>query len=73
MVHASTQLTPFELDLGNHPKTPYSYLSNDVLAPKTVEDFVDALEALQNQAIDYLERARHKPKKSTKVVSDLKS
>lgn len=57
-IHASTQLTPFELDIGYHPRTPYSFLSEDALAVKTVEDFVEDLEAPQHQAIDYLEHAR---------------
>lgn len=57
-IQASTQLTPFELDLGYHPKSPFSFLTDDLPAVNTVEEFVGQLEALQHQAIDFLERAR---------------
>ena len=57
-IQASTQLTPFELDLGYHPKSPYSFLTDDMPAVKTVEEFVEDLEALQHQAIEFLEHAR---------------
>jgi hypothetical protein len=57
-LQASTQLTPFELDLGYHPKAPFSFLTDDIPAVQTVEEFVEQLEALQHQAIDLLERSR---------------
>jgi hypothetical protein len=57
-IQASTQLTPFELYLGYHPKSPYSFLTDDMPAVKTVEEFVENLEALQHQAIEFLEHAR---------------
>lgn len=63
MVHPSTQLTPFELDLGYHTKTPYSFITENTQAVKTVEDFVEHLEALQRQAIDYLKHARQQQAK----------
>ncbi|KAI5449329.1 hypothetical protein NCC49_004830 [Naganishia albida] len=56
--HASTNVTPFELDLGVHPRTLYSFVTDDMPAVKTVEEFVEGLEALQHQAIGYLEHAR---------------
>jgi hypothetical protein len=58
-IHASTQLTPFELDTGYHPKVPYSFLFHDTPSSvKKVDEFVDDLEALQLQAMDFLEHAR---------------
>jgi hypothetical protein len=57
-VQASTQLTPFELDLGYHPKVPYAFSLDDNPSLQKVEDFVEHLEALQHAAVDYLEHAR---------------
>lgn len=58
MIHTSTQLTPFGVDLGCHPKTPYSFITEDTQVVKTVESLLDELEALQHQVDDYLEHAR---------------
>jgi hypothetical protein len=57
-VHASTQLTPFDLDLGYHPRSPYSILLEDAPGVKTIEESIDDLDALQHQAIQLLEHAR---------------
>jgi hypothetical protein len=58
-IHASTQLTSFELDTGHHPKVPYWFLFHDTPSSvKKVDEFVDDLEALQLQAVDFLEHAR---------------
>lgn len=57
-IHPSTSLTPFELDLGFHPKTPYSLLIEPERDVNAVEDFVQNLEALQHQAIEALQKAR---------------
>jgi hypothetical protein len=57
-VHPSTSLTPFEHDLGHHPKTPYSLVvdtENDVGA---VENLIEKLEALRRQALEALQRTR---------------
>lgn len=75
-VQEFTQLTSFELDLGYHPKTPFSFLTDDLPAVNTVEEFVEQLEALQHHAMDYLEHARQNQAKEvnrgrlrTKVMS----
>lgn len=57
-IHPSTGLTPFELDLGLHPKTPYSLLIDTEKDVEAVEDFVQNLEALQHQALEALQKAR---------------
>jgi hypothetical protein len=49
-------LTPFELDLGFHPKTPYSLLIDCGKEVDAVEHFIDNLEALQHQATECLQR-----------------
>jgi transposase InsO family protein len=56
-VHPSTQLSPFELDLGYHRRTPYTYLLPDVEVLSSSE-FIDKLEYLQNQALEFFERTR---------------
>lgn len=58
-VHPSTQLTPFELDIGLHPRTPYTCLFPEVEVPSS-SDFIDRLEALPNQALEYLEKTGQK-------------
>jgi hypothetical protein len=75
-VQESTQLTSFKLDLGYHPKTPFSFLTDDLPAVNTVEEFVQQLEALLHHAMDYLEHARQNQAKEvnrgrlrTKVMS----
>jgi hypothetical protein len=50
--------TPLEPDLGYYPRSPCSILLEDAPAIKTVEEFIDDLEALQRQAIEFLEHAR---------------
>jgi hypothetical protein len=55
-IHPSTSLTPFELDLGFHPKTPYSLLIDGEKDVDAVESFIDNLEALQHQATEALQR-----------------
>jgi hypothetical protein len=49
-IHASTQLTPFELDTGYHPKSypkvPFSFLFHDTPSSmKKVDEFVEDFEA----------------------------
>jgi hypothetical protein len=56
--HPSRKLTPFELDLGFHPRTPYSVLLQDTPDVASVTDFAQHLETLQNLAIAHLEKAR---------------
>jgi hypothetical protein len=53
-VHPSTQLSPFELELGYHPRTPYTYLLPDVEV-LSFSVFIDKLEYLPNQALEFLE------------------
>jgi len=48
-VHPSTSLTPFELDLGLHPKTPYSLIIETAKDVDAVDDFAQRLENLQHQ------------------------
>lgn len=57
-IHPSTSLTLFELDLGFHPKTPYSLLIEAKKDVNAVSDFIQNLEALQHQAIEALQKAR---------------
>ena len=57
-IHPSTGLTPFELDLGFHPKSPYSLLLEPERDVDSVEQFILNLESLQHQAIEALQRAR---------------
>ena len=57
-VHPSTGMTPFELDLGLHPKSPYSLILDTQYEVQSVEDFLANMEALQHQAIEALEKAR---------------
>ena len=56
--HPSTGLTPFELDLGFHPKSPYSLLLGPEREVDSVEHFILNLESLQHQAIEALQKAR---------------
>jgi hypothetical protein len=56
--HPSTSLTPFELDLGFHPKTPYSLLIDSQKDVDAVETFIQTLAALQHQAWKALQKAR---------------
>lgn len=46
-IHPSTSLTPIELDLGFHPKTPYSLLLEFEKEVGAVQDFIQNLGALQ--------------------------
>jgi hypothetical protein len=57
-VPASTHLTPFELNLGYQPRTPYSFLTDDMLAVQTVNDIFEDLEAFQHLANIHIEHAR---------------
>jgi hypothetical protein len=57
-IHPSTSLSRFELDLGLHPKTPYSLLIEPEKDVEAVEDFIQNLEALQHQAMEALQKAR---------------
>jgi hypothetical protein len=57
-IHPSTSLTPFELDLSRHPKTPYSLVMDTEKDVDAVEEFITKLEALQHQAIEALQKAR---------------
>jgi hypothetical protein len=79
-IHPSTSLTPFELDLGLHPRTPYSLVLDTQHEVQTVEDFLSHLEALQHQALEALEKARQqqsanvdkdRPRPRTFQVGDL--
>jgi transposase InsO family protein len=56
--HPSRGLTPFELDPGMHPKSPYSLLIEPERDVDSVEAFIQNLEALRHQAIEALQRAR---------------
>ncbi|KAI5450579.1 hypothetical protein NCC49_002838 [Naganishia albida] len=56
-LHPSTGLTPFENDLGYHPRAPYSNLLADQPQVKSVDDFIDGLEVMQHRTIEYLEHA----------------
>jgi transposase InsO family protein len=57
-VHPSSKMTPFELDLGYHPRTPYSILRQDAPDVASVNDFIEHLDTLRNLAITSLEKAR---------------
>lgn len=56
--HPSTKMTPFELDLGYHPRTPYSVMLQDTPDVASVADFTQHIETLQNLATAHLEKAR---------------
>jgi transposase InsO family protein len=57
-VHPSTQMTPFELDLGYHPRGLYSYLSDATADVQTTTEFIEALHARQVAAHESLEKTR---------------
>lgn len=57
-LHASTNLTPFEVDLGWHPATPHTVLRPDARNVAAVEDFQQEMEALQLTAQDAILRAQ---------------
>jgi hypothetical protein len=57
-VHPSTKMTPFELDLGYHPRGLYSHLSDTIADVQTTTEFIEALHARQISAHESLEKAR---------------
>jgi hypothetical protein len=57
-VHPSTNMTPFELDLGFHPRGMYSFLSDTTTEVQSTTDFIEALTASQTTAHEYLEKTR---------------
>jgi hypothetical protein len=57
-VHPSTKMTPFELDLGYHPRGLYSQLTDHEPEVQTTTDFIEALSAQQIAAHESLEKAR---------------
>lgn len=63
-VHPSTGLTPFELDLGYHPRVPMSKLLEGVQEVASTSQFLEKLEALQHFAFEKLERARQQQAES---------
>jgi hypothetical protein len=57
-VHPSTQMTPFELDLGYHPRGMYSFLSDTTAEVQTTTEFIENLNARQLAAQESLEKTR---------------
>lgn len=51
-------LTPFKLDTESHPRTPIFILCQDTPELKSVDDFVETLQALTHQGLEVLEHAR---------------
>ena len=56
--HPSTKMTPFELDLGYHPRGLYSFLSDNTADVQTTTEFIESLNARQIAAHESLERTR---------------
>jgi hypothetical protein len=57
-VHPSTNMTPFELDLGFHPRGMYSFLSDTTTEVQSTTEFIEMLTASQTTAQEFLEKAR---------------
>jgi transposase InsO family protein len=79
-VHPSTKMTPFELDLGYHPRGLYACLSDSAYEVQTTTDFIETLQARQTAAHESLEKTRQtqassvnkgRPKPTTYQVGDL--
>jgi hypothetical protein len=56
-VHPSTSMTPFELDLGYHPKGMYSFLPETMVEVQSTTDFIELMKSTQTIAHEYLEKA----------------
>jgi transposase InsO family protein len=57
-VHPSTNMTPFELDLGYHPRGMHSFLSDTTPEVQATTEFIENLLAYQTRAHEHLEKAR---------------
>jgi transposase InsO family protein len=57
-VHPSTNMTPFELDLGYHPKGMHSFLPDTMVKVQSTTDFIESMKSTQTAAQEHLEKAR---------------
>lgn len=56
--HPSRKITPFKLDLGSHPRTPYSVMLQDTPDVASVIGLIHHLEILQNLPVPHLAKSR---------------
>lgn len=60
LTHPATGMTPFELDTGTHPRTPYPVYKADGPDVNNIATFIEQLNALHNFALEKVEMTRQK-------------